>query len=81
MERRNITDDDEGKQVVNAAGEKIGMVTGVKAGTAYVNPDPGIADSIRSKLGWGDVDKDDFALQEDRIDTITDDEIRLKSNL
>ena len=81
MERTNITDDDEGKRVVNSTGEKIGMVTGVRAGTAYVDPDPGITDSIRSKLGWGDVDQDDFALQEDRIEAITDDEIRLKGNL
>ena len=81
MERTNITDDDEGKRVVNATGEKVGMVTGVRAGTAYVDPDPGITDSIRSKLGWGDVDQGDFALQESRIDTITDDEIRLKGNL
>lgn len=81
MARTNITEEDEGKSVVNSTGEKIGMVTGVKAGTAYVDPDPGITDSIRSKLGWSDIDQDDFALQADRVDTITDDEIRLKGNL
>lgn len=78
MDRTNITDDDEGKQVVSSTGEKIGMVTQVDAGTAHVDPDPGIADTIRSKLGWGDADQDDYMLESDHIHTITDDEIRLK---
>lgn len=81
MARMHVTDDDEGKNVVDSSGETIGMVTEVRDGTAYVNADPGITDAIRSKLGWGDADKDDYALQKGRIDTITDDEIRLKKNL
>ena len=81
MAQTNITEDDTGKPVVNSAGEKVGMITGVEAGTAYVDPDPGITESIRSKLGWSKVDQDDFALQGDRIDTITDDEVRLRSDL
>jgi len=52
MERGHVTDDDEGKAVVDSHGEKIGMITEVKSGTAYVNADPGLADTIRSKLGW-----------------------------
>ena len=78
MERKHVTDDDQGKAVVDSSGQKIGMVTEVKSGTAYVNANPGIADTIRSKLGWGDADEDDYALEEDHIDIITDDEIRLK---
>jgi len=78
MERTNVTEDDEGKQVVNTRGEKVGMVSEVRDGTAYVNPDPGITDSIRSRLGWGDADQDDYRLDRDRIATVTDDEIRLK---
>lgn len=77
----HVTDDDEGKSVVDSSGKKIGMVTEVRDGTAFVDADPGITDTIRSKLGWGDADKDDYALQEDRIDTITDDEVRLKRDL
>ena len=80
MERTNITDDDEGKQVVDAHGEKIGMVTEVRSGTAYVEADPGLADTIRSKLDWGDANEDDYPLSENRIHTITDDEIRLKDD-
>jgi hypothetical protein len=81
MERKHVTDDDEGKAVVDAHGEKIGMVTEVRSGTAYVNADPGITDTIRSKLGWGDADQEDYALEENRIHTVTDDEIRLKDGL
>lgn len=78
MERTTISKDDEGKRVVNAKGKKVGMVTEVKNGTAYVDPAPGIADSIRSKLGWGDADSDDYRLESRRISKITDDEIQVK---
>jgi hypothetical protein len=80
MPRKHVTDDDQGKRVVDSNGEKIGMVTEVKSGTAYVNADPGLTDTIRSKLGWGDADQNDYALEENRIDSVTDDEIRLKSS-
>lgn len=80
MARMHVTDDDEGKPVVDSSGEKIGMVTEVTSGTAHVNPDPGITDMIRSKLGWGDADQDDYRLDSNRIDTVTDDEVRLKDS-
>lgn len=80
MERKHITDDDEGKAVIDSSGRNIGMVTEVRSGIAYVNPDPGLADSIRSKLGWGDADEDDYALGKNRIDTVTGDEVRLKDS-
>jgi hypothetical protein len=80
MDRNHVTDDDQGKAVVDSTGRKIGMVTEVRSGTAYVNADPGLADTIRSKLGWSDADEDDYVLEEDRIHTITDDEIRLSDS-
>lgn len=80
MERNHITEDDEGKAIVDSTGHEIGMVTEVRSGTAYVNADPGLTDTIRSKLGWTDANEDDFTLQEDRIQTVTDDEIRLKES-
>lgn len=78
MADTNLTDDDEGKQVVNSAGDDVGQITEVRGGKAYVNPDPGITDTISSKLGWGDADEEEYELQSNRIDTVTDDEIRLK---
>ena len=78
MQNTDVTDDDEGKRVVNASGTEIGMVSTVRNGVAHVEPDPGITDTIRSKLGWGKADEGDYALDEKQIDTVTDDEIRLK---
>lgn len=80
MKRTEPTEDDEGKRVVDARGETIGLVTGYKNGAVRVDPDPSITDRIRSRLGWGDdADSDEYVLQNAQIDEITDDEIRLKN--
>ncbi|WP_348612507.1 PRC-barrel domain containing protein [Halobaculum rarum] len=73
-----ITDDDAGKDVVDARGEKIGIVSSVEHGTAYVDPDPGITDEIAAKLDWGGRDEEDYPLQEALIAEITDDEVRVQ---
>ena len=79
MSRTTISNEDEGKPVVNSAGDEIGMIEEVRSGTAYVNPDPGITDKISSKLGWGDADTDEnYELQSARIGMVTDDEVRLE---
>lgn len=75
--RTTLTEEDEGKTVNNAAGEEVGRVMEVENGNAHVKPDPGLADSIRSKLGWGEGDEDTYRLSAESIETITDDEIRL----
>lgn len=74
-----ITDDEVGKRVVDANGEEIGMVTAVEGGTAYVEPDPGVTDSIKAMLGWTDVGDDAFALEATAVETVTADAIRLSS--
>ncbi|MFC3959935.1 hypothetical protein [Halovivax cerinus] len=74
-------DDDVGKTVVNASGEEVGMVTAVEHGTARINPDPGLTDSIKAALGWEDTGDDTYPLQEDAIDRITGDEIHLSGEL
>lgn len=79
MKRTTLTDDDEGKPVVNSMGDEIGIVSEVHNGAAHVKPDPGITDKIKSKLGWDQADEESYHLEEDRIDTVTDDEIRLRS--
>lgn len=78
----DITDDDEGKMVVRGDDE-IGRVVDVEYGTAYVDPDPSITETLESKLGWGDEvgDADTYPLQEGTIEEVTDDEIRLESTL
>jgi len=72
-----LSDSDEGKKVVNASGENIGRVVEVRGSIAHVDPDPSMTDTIKSKLGWGESDEETYRLQASRIDTVTDDEVRL----
>ena len=81
MSGTTVSESDEGKKVVNAHGDVIGIVSGVKGGTAYVDPDPGVTDKIMSKLGWSSTDDEDYPLNQSKIDAVTDDEIRLKRDL
>ncbi|MDF9746558.1 hypothetical protein [Natrinema salsiterrestre] len=76
-----ITDDDIGKRVVNANGDEVGMVADVEHGTAHVEPDPGITDSIKATLGWSDSGEDTYPLQDEAVDHVTDDEIHLESEI
>ncbi|MGM0592077.1 MAG: PRC-barrel domain containing protein [Halobacteriota archaeon] len=78
-----LTEADEGKDVVDAAGETVGIITNVRHGTAYVDTDPSITESLKAKLGWGDVDDDGdtYPLEDATIASITDEEIRLSDNL
>jgi hypothetical protein len=73
-----VTEADVGKTVVNQAGETVGMISGFEAGTAYVDPDPGITDRIMSKLGWEDIDEDNYPLDADQVHSITDDEVVIR---
>jgi len=82
MSTVQITDDDIGKDVINAEGDSVGIVSAVRHGTAYVDPDPGIKTKLTAALGWDDIDDEDgYPLQERAIATVTDDQIRLRSDL
>jgi len=81
MAHTELTEDDEGKKVVNADGDEIGVISGFRGGQAYVDPDPGLTDKIMSTLGWADVDEDDYALDTDQVEAVTDDEVRVGSGL
>jgi hypothetical protein len=74
-----LTSADEGKDVVNATGDTIGRVVEVQHGTAHVDPDPGLTDSIMSKLGWAESDEDTYQLDSSNIETVTNDEIRIST--
>lgn len=76
-----FTDVDEGKRVVNADGDEVGIIADVEHGTAHVEPDPGMTDSIKAKLGWGDSGEDTYPLQEEAVGRVTDDEVRLERDL
>lgn len=74
-----FTESDEGKVVVDTQRDKIGRVIEVKGGSAYVDPDPDLSDTIMSKLGWGAADEDNYRLDSSTIDSVTDDEIRIRT--
>jgi len=81
MAHTELTEEDQGKNVVNAAGDDVGVISGFRGGQAYVDPDPGMTEKIMSSLGWADVDEDDYALEADQVAEVTDDEVRLRSEL
>lgn len=74
-----LTDIDEGKRVVDQNDDTIGRVVEVEDGTARVDPDPNMADSIRSKLGWGEHDEAEARLDSDQVEEVTSDEVRIGS--
>lgn len=81
MATTTITDEEEGKDVVDGVGEKIGIVSGVREGTPYVDPDPAFTDRIKTLVGMEDVDESDYPLDTSMIAEITDDEVRLEREM
>jgi hypothetical protein len=82
MQSVQFSDEDVGKTVVNGNGDDVGIVSAVEHGTAYVDPEPGITTKITAALGWENIDDDDgYPLQEEAVATVTDDQIRLRSDL
>jgi hypothetical protein len=79
--RTSINDSDEGKTVVNANGEEIGIVSEVSGGTAHVDPDPGLTDKLMAKLGWDEADRETYPLSASSIEEITNNEVRLSRDL
>lgn len=78
MSMGNLTEDDEGKRVVTTDGDEVGMIREVRGGTAYVEPDPGMFDTIKAKLDWGDPGEEAYPIDADRVDRVTDDEVHLR---
>ena len=80
-QRTTLQASDEGKRVVNEAGDEIGIVAEVDAGTAHVDPNPGIADTIMAKLGWQDADEETYQLPSSDVMEITDDLVRIRRDI
>lgn len=78
-----LSSDDEGKFLVDAEDEQIGIVSEVdtRADVAYVDPDPGIAEAWLEGFGYGDADEDDIRVPFEAVSTVTDDEIRVPRDL
>lgn len=74
---------DEGKYLMDVEGEQIGIVTEVDAEeqVAYVEPEPGISEAWIQGLGYGDADEDDIEVHADAVETVTDTELRVATDL
>ncbi|WP_266078568.1 PRC-barrel domain containing protein [Haladaptatus caseinilyticus] len=76
--RQTPIEDDEGKPVFNVDDQKVGVVTDVENGIAYVDPHPSLLNEYKMLLGWKDEAKDIYPLPERAIVEITDRELRLR---
>ncbi|WP_137289631.1 hypothetical protein [Natronorubrum halophilum] len=70
-----LSDDDQGKPVVDETGEQIGIVAEVEGQTAYIDPEPGLTDRLKARLNWGGHGDDDYPVEASEINEITDDEL------
>ncbi len=72
-----FTKEDVGKSVVDARGERVGRIVDTQGGAAYVEPDPGLLDEVKSYLGWRDGMEDNQELLGKYVEEVTADEVRL----
>jgi len=72
-----LTEEDEGKILVDGEGEELGIVTEVDSGTAWVDPDPSIGEAALATFGWAEADVQDYTVDADLVETVTDQEVRL----
>ncbi|MFC4245848.1 PRC-barrel domain-containing protein [Natribaculum luteum] len=75
-----LSDDDVGKPVVNANGERIGTVATVEGDAVRVDPDTGLTETIKAALGWSKPSTRSYVLDEDAVERVTNDEVRLKGS-
>ena len=73
-----LTENDEGKILVDANGEDIGIVTAVGNGSTLVNPEPGFVEGLLAAFGHTDEDSGDIEVPHDVVETVTDREVRLR---
>lgn len=76
-----ITQDEEGKPVVDANGNDIGIIASVQEETAHVNIDPGLAEKVKSQLGWEEASGDTYPIQPEMIASISTNEVQLQHRL
>ena len=69
-----LTSEDEGKRVVAANEQDLGRVDGVEGETGYVALNDGI------EVNWGETDEETYVLGADAIDSVGEDEVRLRGN-
>lgn len=76
-----LKEEDEGKVLVDAAGEELGVVTEVVNNVAYVDPNPGVGEAVMAAFGRADANADDLAVEGEIVEAVTDEEIRLPEDV
>lgn len=75
-----LSDDDRGKTVVSGT-ERIGVVTDVRGGRAYVDPEwENVDEGLKETLDWSE-DDDTHSIEESSFATVQNNEVRLRSDL
>jgi hypothetical protein len=74
-----FTKSDIGKPITTSDG-RVGFVADVRHGTAYVDIDPDVSASIRTRLGWGRLaeEANTYPLEPFMVAHVTDDRVRLR---
>ncbi|OAQ52313.1 hypothetical protein HTG_11870 [Natrinema mahii] len=75
-----LTDDAVGKTVVDVEGKELGIVASVENGSAYVDPDPSLAEQVLASVGWEGEDDEDYVVTEDMLRRV-DNEVVLRGEL
>jgi len=73
-----LSEDVVGNDVIDAAGEDVGIVTAVEGGTLYVDPDPALTEQFVAKLGWDDTDGTEYSLRDVAVEAVTDEKVYLQ---
>jgi sporulation protein YlmC with PRC-barrel domain len=78
-----LSTEDEGKFLMDIEGEQIGIVSDVdtEEQVAYVDPDAGIAEAWIESFGYGNAEEDDIRVPATSVETVTDSELRVATDL
>lgn len=75
----DLSEDDRGKEVVVGT-ERIGVVTDVRGGRAYVDPDfDHVDDDLAERLDWRE--GEEYTIPESAVTEIANAEVRLREDL
>lgn len=73
-----FTADDIGKSVENAVGDEIGVIADVDGETAYVDPEPGMIDTIKAVFDWEGGADETVPLADDAVKNVTADTVQIE---
>lgn len=72
-----VSEHDEGKTVVDANDNEVGIVTDVRGGDVYIDPNPDIVDKVAAKLGWSSADEESYTVNQADVAEVRHDEVKL----